>query len=95
MVDHDDFADVFDAGEAFDRAGLIFDRFAAFGEEIAMEESVDQGGLPRARDAGHAGENAKGKIGIELFDVVQRGAAQSEKLLRFAALGWNGNVAAT
>jgi len=36
LVDHDDLADVFDAGEAFDRAGLFLDGLAAFAEQVAM-----------------------------------------------------------
>ena len=94
LVDHDDFADVFDAGEFFDRAGVFLDGFAAFAEEIAVEEAVDEGGLAGTGDARHAGEDAEREVGVDFFDVVERGAAELEKFLRFAAFRWNGNRSA-
>ena len=84
---------MFDAGEAFDRAGFVLHRFPALAQQVAVEKSVNKRGFPRSRDAGHAGEDAEGKIRIEFLDVVQGGAAEFEKLLRFAAFGRDGNAA--
>ena len=89
MVDHDDLPDVLDAGETFDRARLLFHGLAAFAQQVAVEKAVDQGRFSRTGNTGHAGENTERKIGIELFDVVQRRAAQFEKLFRLAAFGGN------
>ena len=95
LVDHDDFADVFDAGEFFDRAGVFLDRFAAFAEKVAVEEAVNEGRFAGAGDAGHAGEDAEGEVGVDFFDVVQRGAAEFEEFFRGAAFRWNRNGAAS
>ena len=59
-----------------------------------MEEAVDEGGFSGAGDAGHAGEDAEGKVGVEFFDVVERGTAELEEFFRFAAFGRNGDGAA-
>ena len=48
LVDHDDFADVFDAGQLFDAAGVFLHGFAPFAEEVAVEEAVDKGGFSGA-----------------------------------------------
>ena len=94
LVDHDNFADVLDAGEFLDGAGVFFHRFAAFAEEVAVEEAVDKGGFSGARDAGHASENPERKVGVEFFDVVERGTAELEEFFCFAAFGRNGDGAA-
>ena len=91
LVDHDHFADVLDAGEFLDRAGVRLDRFAALAQEVAVEQSVDERGFARAGDSGHAREDTERKVGVQFADVVQGGTAEFEEFFRFAAFRRHGD----
>ena len=94
LVHHDDFADVFDPGELADRPRVLVHRLAALAQQVAVEQAVDERGLARPGDAGHAGEESQREVGVDLADVVQRGAAQAEEAPRLAAARGHGDRAA-
>src|SRR3954447_6268369 len=56
----------------------------------AVEDLVDERGLARARDAGHAAEHSKWERNVDRLEVVLAGAANAELAARLPALRRHG-----
>src|ERR1019366_4911127 len=92
LVDADHLVQQLDALDAIVSAGL-FVRAVNFLGQRAVEDFIDQGGFPAARNAGDHGEQAERDFGIHLFQIVLARSVDDQLLaVALTARGGYGNA---